>query len=244
MRLAILGKITNYRFNRLLFESGDQSVKRYDIKPSHIKKVENTNKENQDNQRDKLLEQMRAKEKNRAKSEGSKGSSDSIKKDNKKILDQSKQDEIVRLNNQISKLKRELNNCKKEAASERKKCRIAKSNLKELEKASSERINDVLKEADDIRKQARHELEEATQLLEELQAAGWDRDNDSIKELELRNEAILFLIHERIKTSKYVSKVQNREQNFNKKVRNIEKELSDLKDSKIEYQKIVARKDR
>lgn len=244
MRLAILGKITNYRFNHLLFESGDQSVKRYDIKPSHIKKVENTNKENQDNQRDKLLERMRAKEKNRAKSEGSKGSSDSIKKDNKKILDQSKQDEIVRLNNQISKLKRELNNCKKEAAIERKKCRIAKSNLKELEKASSERINDVLKEADDIRKQARHELEEATQLLEELQAAGWDRDNDSIKELELRNEAILFLIHERIKNSKYVSKVQNREQNINKKVRNIEKELSDLKDSKIEYQKIVARKDR
>ena len=116
MRLAILGKITNYRFNRLLFESGDQSVKRYDIKPSHIKKVENTNKENQDKQRDKLLERMRAKEKNRSKSEGSKGSSDSIKKDTKKILDQSKQDEIVRLNNQISKLKRELNNCKKDAA--------------------------------------------------------------------------------------------------------------------------------
>ncbi|GEK35815.1 hypothetical protein ACFFRT_01815 [Enterococcus thailandicus] len=127
-------------------------MKRYDIKPSHIKKVENTNKENQDKQRDKLLERMRAKEKNRSKSEGSKGSSDSIKKDTKKILDQSKQDEIVRLNNQISKLKRELNNCKKETAIERKKCRIAKSNLKELEKASSERMNDVLKEADDIRK--------------------------------------------------------------------------------------------
>ncbi|MGX7126837.1 hypothetical protein [Enterococcus viikkiensis] len=80
--------------------------------------------------------------------------------------------------------------------------------------------------------------------MEELHAAGWDWENDSIKELELRNEVILFLIHERIKTSKYVSKVQNREQNFNKKVRNIEKELSDLKDSKIEYQKIVTRKDR
>lgn len=87
MRLAILGKITNYLFNHLLFESGDQLVKRYNNKPNHVKKVENTNKENQDNQRDKLLERMRMKEKNRAKSEGSKGSSDLTKKVNKKILD-------------------------------------------------------------------------------------------------------------------------------------------------------------